>query len=202
MDSQPFGIDGIPTLLGLLAGLRQSSPQHFGEYDDVVVLRVTCGIDQGERAFAGPPPELPQPGASGAKLLDIAAAELLEPTRVVREPRPEFGAWRQFLLPLIQFGPVPGDPTWPETVDQDAVAVRGRRGLVRTFQTYVHPGALLLQPVIGRTARSPLRNAAFGTLEGEVTQGGHHLLREREGMAARGEGRQGGAVPVHYQDHR
>jgi hypothetical protein len=135
----PWPRSEMPGLLRLFVGLRKSSPQHFGEHDGVVVLRVTRGVDEGKRALAGPPPELRQPGASAAKLLEVAVAKLLEATGVMREPLPELRARRQFRFPLIELGPLSRDPTWPEAVDQDSVAVRGGRRFVRTFQTYIHP---------------------------------------------------------------
>jgi hypothetical protein len=56
--SRILGLDGMPRLLRLPVGLRQSSPQHLGEHDGVVVLGVTRGVDEGKRALAGLTPEL------------------------------------------------------------------------------------------------------------------------------------------------
>jgi hypothetical protein len=86
------------------SSLRQSSAQDFGEDNGVVVLGVPGGIDEGERAIARSPPELGEPRAFVTKLLDVAAAELLETTRFVPEPFPEFCARRQLPLPLIELG--------------------------------------------------------------------------------------------------
>jgi hypothetical protein len=71
--------------------LRQSAAQDLGEDDRVIVLGVPGGVDEGERAVARPPPKLGEPWAFATKLLDVAAAKLLEATGLVPEPLPE---WR------------------------------------------------------------------------------------------------------------
>lgn len=70
---------------------RESAAQDLGEDDGVVVLGVLGGIDEGERAVPRPPAKLDEQRAMAAELLDIAAAKLIEATRLVREPLPPNG---------------------------------------------------------------------------------------------------------------
>ena len=86
--------------------LRQSSAQDLGEDNGVVVLGVPGGVHEGECAISRSPSELSEPRAFATKLLDVAAAELLETTRLVPEPLSEFRTRRQLLLPLVELGPL------------------------------------------------------------------------------------------------
>jgi hypothetical protein len=88
------------------------------------VLGVVGGVDEGERAAAGPPPELHEPWALATKLLDVTPPEFIEATRLVPEPSSELGARRQFPIPLIEPGLIAGDSSRPEAVNQDAIAIR------------------------------------------------------------------------------
>jgi hypothetical protein len=74
--------------------LRQSAAQDLGEDDGVVVLGVPGGVDEGEGAVAGPPPQLCEPRALAPKLLDVAPTKLFEATRLVPEPLPKLRARR------------------------------------------------------------------------------------------------------------
>lgn len=88
------------------SSLRQSAAQYLGEDDGVVVLGVPGGEDEGECAVARSLPELREPRALATELPDIAAAKLLEATRLVPEPLPEFRTRWQLSLPLIELGPL------------------------------------------------------------------------------------------------
>jgi hypothetical protein len=61
------------------------------------------GVSGGETSVSvpsrGPPPELRETRTLTAKLIHVAPAELLEATRIVSEPRPQFGARRQLRVP-------------------------------------------------------------------------------------------------------
>jgi hypothetical protein len=116
----------------------QSASQDPGENDGVVVLAVVGGIDEGKRAVPSPAPQLREPRALLAKLLGVAAAELLKAAWFVPKPLPQLGAWSKLALPLIEAGLVARDAARPEAVDQDSIAVRRRRGLIRALQADVH----------------------------------------------------------------
>ena len=75
-----------------LARPRQSAPQDGRENDRVVVVAVAGGIDEGKRAVPCPAAQLGEPRTLLAKLLDIAAAELLIAARLVPKPLPQLGA--------------------------------------------------------------------------------------------------------------
>ena len=66
----------------------EDSCEHYG----VVVLAVAGGVDEGERAGPCSAAQLRKPRTLMAKLIDVSAAELVEATRLVRKPLPQFGA--------------------------------------------------------------------------------------------------------------
>jgi hypothetical protein len=68
------------------------------------MFAVSRGVDKGERAPAGSAPELRQARALITKLLDVAATELLEATRIMSEPLPELRARGQLLVPCVKLG--------------------------------------------------------------------------------------------------
>jgi len=115
------------------AGLRQSASQDLREHDGIVVLGVASGVNECERALPRPAPKLGDSRTLSAKLFDVASAKLLEAARLVPEPPPELGTWWQLALPLVELGAPARDPARPETVDQDAIAIRGLSGLIGAF---------------------------------------------------------------------
>ena len=118
--------------------LRQATPQDLLEDDGVVVLCVMGGIDERERAFPRPASERRELGTLTAELLDVAPTELLKASRVMPEPLPELRARGQFLLPAIEPGLFARDATRPQPVDQHAIAVRWKCGLIRALQADIH----------------------------------------------------------------
>jgi hypothetical protein len=66
------------------------------------LLSVSSGENERERAVAHPPPELRESWTLTAKLIHVAPAELLEATRIVSEPCPQFGARRELRIPFVQ----------------------------------------------------------------------------------------------------
>ena len=119
---------------------RQPSAHDLGEDDRVVMLRVSSGKNERERAVSRPPPELRETRTLPAKLIHVALAELLESVRIVSEPRPQLGARRQLRFPCVQRCSLPRHPSRPEAVDQDPVPVRTVRGLVHALQSDIHRG--------------------------------------------------------------
>jgi len=77
---------------------RQPSAHDLGEDDRVVVLRISSGENERERAVARLPPELRETRTLPAKLICVAPTELLEAIRIVPEPRPQLGARRQLRI--------------------------------------------------------------------------------------------------------
>ena len=142
--------------------LRQAAPQRLGEDDGVVVLGVSGAVDEGQGAVPRPAPQLRQLRALRAQLLQVAAAELLEAARLMPEPLPQPGAGRQLLLPFVETGPLPGDATRPEPVDQDAMAVRRRRGLVGPLHADIHDRPFGTRP------RSPAAVTPLGAFRKRV----------------------------------
>jgi hypothetical protein len=116
----------------------QSAAQDLGEDDGVVVLRVPGRINESEWAVAGMPPEFREPRPLATKFIHIASAKLLEATWLVTEPLPEFGARREFTLPLIELDGRARNAAWPETVDQDPITVRRCCRPIGAFQADVH----------------------------------------------------------------
>jgi hypothetical protein len=118
----------------------QPSAHDLGEDDRVVMLRVSSGENERERAVPRLPPELRETRTLPAKLIHVAAAELNESARIVSEPRPQLGAWRQLRFPCVQRRSLPRHPSRPEAVDKDSVPVRTLRGLVHALQSDIHRG--------------------------------------------------------------
>src|SRR5262249_10072211 len=61
--------------------------------------------------------------ASFAQLLAIARAELLEALGLVVEPLAQLAAGRQLAGPIVELGPLAGDPARPQPVDEHAIAI-------------------------------------------------------------------------------
>jgi hypothetical protein len=121
---------------------RQPSAHDLGEDDRVVMLRVSSGKNERERAASRPSPEFRETRTLPAKLIHVALAELIESARIVSEPRPQLGAWRQLRFPCVQRRSLPRHPSRPEAVDQDPVPVRTVRRLVHALQSDIHRGPL------------------------------------------------------------
>lgn len=117
---------------------RQPSAHDLGEDDRVVMLRISSGENERERAVARLPPELRETRTLPAKLICVAPTELLEAIRIVPEPRPLLGARRQLRFPCVQRCSLPRHPSRPEAVDQDSVPVRTVRWLVHALQSHIH----------------------------------------------------------------
>ncbi len=115
----------------------QPAPQDLREDDGFVVLAVASAVDERQSADPRLAAERGQPRTLAAKLLGVASLKLLKAARLVAKPLPQLRARGQLLLPAIELGPLARDSTRPQPVDQDATAIRGRRWLVRAFQTNV-----------------------------------------------------------------
>src|SRR3954447_26227746 len=121
---------GCPSEPRRMLPARQGSPENIREDDGVVVLGVPGRVDERQRPAPRSPPQLREPRAVAAQLLEVATAELFEAVRVVAEPPPQAGARGELLLPPVEPGTFAGDPARPEPIDQDAVAVRVVRRLI------------------------------------------------------------------------
>jgi hypothetical protein len=117
---------------------RQSASQDLRENDRVVVILVVCGVDERERALSRPAPELGDARTLMAELGRVAPAELREAARLMPEPSPQLRARRQLSVPLVESCPLARDPARPKPIDQHAIAVRGRGGVVDALQANVH----------------------------------------------------------------
>ncbi len=117
--------------------LRQSAPQDLREDDGFVVLAVASAVDERQRLGPRHAAERRQPGTLAAKLRDVASPELVKAARLVSEPLPQLGARCQLFVPLIELRPRARNPARPQPVHQQAVAVRGRRRVIRALQANV-----------------------------------------------------------------
>jgi hypothetical protein len=102
------------------------------------VLAVVSRVHERQRAHPGSTSELCQPRNIRAELIDVAASELREAAGLVAEPLSELTARRKVLRPLIELGLPFGDTAWPEAIDENAVSVPCRRGLVGPLQADVY----------------------------------------------------------------
>ena len=104
------------------------------ESDGVVEPRLSRG--ENERDPAGP--DALEDGLQGfppaTEFLEVPALELRPFVPVVVEPAPKFGGGRSLLGPKVDLGVLLRETAGPQPVDENAAAIRSRRGFVGTFQ--------------------------------------------------------------------
>jgi len=72
------------------------------------------------------------------QLVAVARAKLLEPLGDVVEPASQLVAGCQLARPLVQLGALARDPTRPDVVDQDAIAVARLDRVIDAFGAHVN----------------------------------------------------------------
>jgi hypothetical protein len=103
---------------------RQPTTQDLRQHDGVVVFCVVSRVDQRQRPLSRATSERRESRTLPPKLLDVAAAKLLEAFRLMPKPLPQLGARGELFLPSVEPGSLPGYPARPQPVDQYATTVR------------------------------------------------------------------------------
>src|SRR6185437_14490681 len=121
-----------------LSSRTPAPAQDLREHDGVVVLRVARSVDKRQRPRTRAPPQLAKLVALASELVRVSAAELRETSRVVIEPAAKLAARRELSRPLAELRLLTRDPSRPDPVDQDPIAVGGLGRLICTFESNVH----------------------------------------------------------------
>jgi NADP-dependent 3-hydroxy acid dehydrogenase YdfG len=100
------------------------------------VFFIVRGIDERDRSPAGPARQMIEQLShiSPSKLSAIPISKLVKPLGIVPEPLPKLVARREFLKPLVEVRSILPKTTWPQSVDEDSVAVARRMSFVRSLQ--------------------------------------------------------------------
>ena len=112
---------------------RQATAQHIGEHGRVAVLGITRGEDNRDDARARAAAQLIHGLTFGVELGAIAPTELREALRSVPVPPSQLRARRKLASPQVDGGARPGNPSWPDAVHEDPVAVATRGRFVDAF---------------------------------------------------------------------
>jgi hypothetical protein len=113
-----------------LQSLIQPTLQDIAQDDGVVVLFVTCGVDERHRTLHRPLSEAVDLVGVVVQLLAILALERLPTSEIVTEPAPQLRAGCQIAGPFAEFGVLLGHTAWPDPIDQNPVAITRRRLVV------------------------------------------------------------------------
>jgi hypothetical protein len=119
-------------------GSAQTAAEHRSQHLRIAVDGVARRKDERDTPGACAASQLGEPRSPSGKLTQVAAAELLEPSRIVAIPAAQWIARSQVSSPLIDAGLLARESPRPEAVDENAVAVCALGRLVHALQLDVH----------------------------------------------------------------